>query len=77
MTGGLDAWGLDRWRPDPASRRTLRVVRGGAPDGELEMVSGDPDPRLRDAVVDYTGYRERSAGPLRRRDPAGLSLPET
>ena len=68
MTGGLDAWGLDRWRPDPASRRTLRVVRGGAPDGELEMVSGDPDPRLRDAVVDYTGYRERSAGPLRRRE---------
>ncbi len=58
--------GVHGWRPDPASRRALRVVRGGAPDGELEMVSADPDPRLRDVVLDYTGYRERSDGPLRR-----------
>lgn len=51
----------------PAAR-ALRVVRHSGPDGELEMVSGDPDPRLRDTVLDYTGYRERSAGPVRRRE---------
>jgi AraC-like DNA-binding protein len=32
------------------------------------MVSGPPDPRLRDVVLDYTGYRERSSGPVRRRE---------
>lgn len=32
------------------------------------MVAADPDPRLRGVVLDYTGYRECSALPLRRRE---------
>lgn len=52
--------------PDASGPRPLRVVRHVDADGALEMVSGDPDARLRDVVLDYTGYRERSAGPVRR-----------
>lgn len=48
--------------------RAVRVVRHADDQTALEMVSGDPDPRLRGVVLDYTGYRERSAGPMRRRE---------
>ena len=54
--------------PPVLQRRPLRPVRHADADGTLEMVSRDPDPRLRDVVLDYTGYRERSTGPRRRRE---------
>jgi AraC-like DNA-binding protein len=55
------------YRP-AATHRPVRVVRHADAETELEMVSGDPDPRLRGTVLDYTGYRERSLGPMRRRE---------
>lgn len=58
----------DSTRSEPMMGRDLRVVRHADAGGALEMVSADPDPRLRDAVLDYTGYRERTAGPVRRRE---------
>lgn len=60
--------GHDASLPADPLPRTLRTVRHEDADGALEMVSGDPDPRLREVVLDYTGYRERSAGPMRRRE---------
>lgn len=51
-----------------AARRPVRVMRHADAETELEMVSGDPDPRLHGTVLDYTGYRERSLGPMRRRE---------
>jgi len=59
---------FDAHLPDSLPGRTVREVRHADADGTLEMVSGDPDPRLHGVVLDYTGYRERSAGPLRRRE---------
>lgn len=44
------------------------MVRQADASGALEMVAADPDPRLRGVALDYTGYRERSATPLRRRE---------
>ena len=49
-------------------RRPVRLVRHADAETELEMAFAEPDPRLRGAVLDYTGYWERSAGPMRRRE---------
>lgn len=57
---------FDAALPDVPGPRPLRVVRHVDADGALEMVSGDPERRLCDVVLDYTGYWERSAGPMRR-----------
>lgn len=46
----------------------LRVVRHASELGSWEMVSGEPDPRLRAHVLNYTGYVERTPGPMRRRE---------
>ena len=59
---------IDAARRLPPSVRPMRILRHADGGGDLEMVSADPDPRLRGAVLDYCGYRERSAGPLRRRE---------
>lgn len=59
---------FDATLPDPAGSRPLRVVRHADAGATLEMVSGEPDPRLAGVVLDYTGYRERSAAPMRRRE---------
>ncbi|MEQ9331650.1 helix-turn-helix domain-containing protein [Thalassobaculum sp.] len=60
--------GHDAALPPDREPRTLRTIRHADAEGVLEMVSGDPDPRLRAVALDYTGYRERSAGPMRRRE---------
>lgn len=45
------------------------ATRHESPEGSWERVSGTPDPRLRQYVIGaYTGYRERTAGPMRRRE---------
>lgn len=44
------------------------MIRQDDGSGLLEMVAADPDPRLRDTVLDYTGYRERSGVAMRRRE---------
>ena len=59
---------VDVRRSNSPVPRALRVVRGGDPEGALEMISAEPDPRLRDVVLDYTGYHERTSGPVRRRE---------
>jgi AraC-like DNA-binding protein len=46
-----------------------QVTRHESADGSWELVTGAPDPRLRAHVLgDYTGYRERTLGPMRRRE---------
>jgi AraC-like DNA-binding protein len=48
------------------------VARHESPELSWEMVTRDADPRLRGLVRDYTGYVERSAKPLCRREvPSG------
>ena len=42
------------YRP-AATHRPVRVVRHADAETELEMVSGDPDPRLRGTVLDDQG----------------------
>jgi len=39
------------------------------------MVSRAPDPRLKPYVIDYQGYRERAAGPMRRLQPPFDGIP--
>jgi AraC-like DNA-binding protein len=52
--------------PAPA----LNVVRHRSPLGSWEMASREPGPRLVPFIRGYTGYRERTPGPLRRREVA-------
>ena len=48
------------------------VARHESPELSWEMVTRDADPRLRGLVRSYTGYVERSAKPLCRREvPSG------
>lgn len=62
------ATAIDAARRPAGTGRPVRLVRHADAETELEMAVGEPDPRLRGAVLDYTGYRERSAGPMRRRE---------
>jgi AraC-like DNA-binding protein len=39
------------------------------------MVSRAPDPRLKPYIIDYTGYRELAAGPMRRLQPPFDGIP--
>ena len=39
------------------------------------MVSRAPDPRLKPYIIDYQGYRERAAGPMRRLQPPFDGIP--
>lgn len=39
------------------------------------MVSRAPDPRLEPYIIDYQGYRERAAGPMRRLQPPFDGIP--
>jgi AraC-like DNA-binding protein len=39
------------------------------------MMSRVPDPRLKPYVIDYTGYRERATGPMRRLQPPFDGIP--
>jgi AraC-like DNA-binding protein len=46
-----------------------RTIRLPSAEGSWELVSGDPEPRLRQYVLgSYTGYREHTPGPMRRRE---------
>jgi AraC-like DNA-binding protein len=45
-----------------------RVVRGRAEGGSWELIFGSPHPALSSYVREYCGYRERTAGPIRRRE---------
>jgi hypothetical protein len=46
----------------------LKTARHESPELSWEMVTRDAGPRLRGLVRNYTGYVERSAGPLCRRE---------
>ncbi len=48
--------------------RQIRAVRPARADGDLEMVYGDPHPRLATHVMTYCGYREVTGAPVRRRE---------
>lgn len=52
----------------PQTGRPFRVSRFEDADGALEMVAAEPASRLSDVVTSYTGYRETSAGPVRRQE---------
>lgn len=52
----------------PDTGRSFRVTRIEDADGALEMVAAAPPARLRDVILSYTGYRERSLGPVRRQE---------
>jgi AraC-like DNA-binding protein len=52
-----------------------RVQRHASPLGEWEMASAAPGPHLRGEVLRYCGYRERTPGPLRRREAATSVVP--
>ena len=39
------------------------------------MVSRAPDPRLKPYIIDYMGYREQAAGPMRRLQPPFDGIP--
>jgi AraC-like DNA-binding protein len=59
-----------------------KVIRHESPELSWEMINRDPGPGLRGLVRNYTGYRERSAEPLCRREvPSGdvtlILSPET
>ena len=48
--------------------RRIRSVRQEYASGALEMVYGDPHPRLCAQVLTYCGYAERTQHPTRRRE---------
>lgn len=48
--------------------RPFHITRIEECDNRLEMISADPDPRLQDVVLSYTGYRECNPGPTRRQE---------
>jgi AraC-like DNA-binding protein len=48
--------------------QAVTVVRHDSPLGSWEMASRDADPRLRGYLGAYTGFVERTPGPLRRRE---------
>jgi AraC-like DNA-binding protein len=51
-----------------AAREGVRVVRGRSDGAEWELHHGDCHPALAPYVREYCGYRERTAGPTRRRE---------
>lgn len=58
--------------PGRVSVQPLRVRRHESELGAWELVSREPQPRLRDFVAGYCGYVERGTRPLRRRElPSG------
>lgn len=54
--------------------RAIRISRHEDALSTIEMIATDPDPRLASVVRDYTGYRERCAAPVRRRELPGTSV---
>lgn len=59
--------------PADASGLQVNVHRSDA--YSWAMASRAPDPRLKPYVTDYTGYRERAAGPMRRLQPPFDGIP--
>jgi AraC-like DNA-binding protein len=57
-----------------AAARPLDVVRHRSPLGEWEYVFADPAPALAGLVRRYCAYRERTPGPLRRRELPGAQV---
>src|SRR3954451_11405886 len=47
----------------------LTAVRRETPEGRWELVSAPPHPALRAHVRRYSGFAERTAAPMRRREP--------
>lgn len=58
----------------PDTGRPFRVTRIDDADGALEMVAATPAPRLQDVILSYTGYSERSAGPIRRQELPSMGI---
>ena len=58
---------------DGASDLQVNVHRSDA--HSWAMVSRAPDPRLKPYIIDYTGYREQAAGPMRRLQPPFDGIP--
>ncbi|HEY1386709.1 MAG TPA: AraC family transcriptional regulator [Dongiaceae bacterium] len=59
--------------PPDGSSLEFRVHRSDA--YSWAMVSRAPDPRLKPYVIDYLGYRERAAGPMRRLQAPFAGIP--
>ena len=59
--------------PADASDLEINVHRSDA--YSWAMVSRAPDPRLKPYVIDYLGYRERAAGPMRRLQAPFAGIP--
>jgi AraC-like DNA-binding protein len=58
----------------PAAPRKLEPLQQRSPLGAWEYVFADPAPALAGIVRRYCGYRERTPGPLRRRELPGAQL---
>ena len=54
--------------------RPLRVTRIEENDSALTMVSADPPAHLAGVIESYTGYRERSAAPVRRLELPAMGI---
>src|SRR5919109_2986261 len=59
--------------PAAASDVQINVHRSDA--YSWAMATRAPDPRLKPYIIDYTGYRERAAGPMRRLQPPFDGIP--
>ena len=60
--------------PARAAPRKLETLGHRSPLGDWEYVFADPAPALAGIVRRYCGYRERTAGPLRRRELPGAQM---
>lgn len=60
--------------PALAAPRKLETLGHRSPLGAWEYVFADPAPALAGIVRRYCGYRERTAGPLRRRELPGAQV---
>lgn len=58
----------------PSAPRKLETLGHTSPLGGWEYVFADPAPALAGVVRRYCGYRERTPGPLRRRELPGAQL---
>jgi hypothetical protein len=59
----------------PAEGAGLQVNVHRSDAHSWAMVSRAPDPRLKPYIIDYQGYRERAAGPMRRLQPPFDGIP--
>jgi AraC-like DNA-binding protein len=59
--------------PETATTVQMSVHRSEA--HSWAMATRAPDPRLKPYIIDYTGYRERAAGPMRRLQPPFDGIP--